>query len=236
MICHMSDQHQVQYSCCYQMLEDIVLLATGTLEVVIMKGMSVYHHLHLRRRSKLKRAISTSSDKGAVNSQVTGSSQPTLMQLTFFPQPFVVDGENGRLKIVQRTTNHYAELGMHLLDDRNGDTIASQEEQFQRNPVKIATAVYKNWISGTGRKPISWRTLLACHRKRTTKCPSIAAKLNTRAMPTSVNEEEGNKLFDRGSHGTCSKENKRVPFQICTHWHRGEIIGLVKEVTQQSLG
>ena len=26
--------------CCYQMLEDIVLVATGTLEVVIMKGMS----------------------------------------------------------------------------------------------------------------------------------------------------------------------------------------------------
>ena len=39
--------------CCYQMLEDIVLVATWTLEVVIMKGMSVYHHLHLRRRRKL---------------------------------------------------------------------------------------------------------------------------------------------------------------------------------------
>ena len=36
--------------CCYQMLEDIVLVATGTLEVVIMKGMSVYHHLHLRSK------------------------------------------------------------------------------------------------------------------------------------------------------------------------------------------
>ena len=41
--------------CCYQMLEDIVLglQHAGTLEVVIMKGMSVYHHLHLRRRGKL---------------------------------------------------------------------------------------------------------------------------------------------------------------------------------------
>ncbi|KAL5478013.1 hypothetical protein EMCRGX_G024888 [Ephydatia muelleri] len=43
--------------CCYQIqLEDIVLVATGTLEVVIMKGMSVYHHLHLR--SKLLRGTS----------------------------------------------------------------------------------------------------------------------------------------------------------------------------------
>ena len=36
--------------CCNQMLEDIVLVATGTLEVVIMKAMSVYHHLHLRSK------------------------------------------------------------------------------------------------------------------------------------------------------------------------------------------
>ena len=36
--------------CCYQTLEDIVLVATGALEVVIMKGMCVYHHLHLRSK------------------------------------------------------------------------------------------------------------------------------------------------------------------------------------------
>ena len=51
MIRHMSDQaSNVILLCCYQMLEDIVLVATGTLEVVIMKGMSVYHHLHLRSK------------------------------------------------------------------------------------------------------------------------------------------------------------------------------------------
>ena len=91
-------------------------------------------------------------------------SQPTLMLLTFFPRPFVVDGGNGRLNIIQRTANHYAELAMHLLDDRNGDITAGLEEQFQRNPVKIVTAVYMNWISGTGRKPISWRTLIGVLR------------------------------------------------------------------------
>ncbi|KAL5475152.1 hypothetical protein EMCRGX_G027217 [Ephydatia muelleri] len=148
-----------------------------------------------------------------------------------------VDGGNGRLNIIQRTANHYAKLAMHLLDDRNGDITAGLEEQFQRNPVKIVTAVYMNWISGTGRKPISWRTLIgvlrdiglislaeeletalehsACLRKRMhDQTPKYRPKLNTRAMPTSVNEEEDNKLFDRGSHGTCSKEDKRVPFQI----------------------
>eukprot|EP00731_Ephydatia_muelleri_P006425 Em0003g673a len=55
--------------CCYQMLEDIMLVATGTLEVVIMKGMSVYHHIITLEEEKqaaglLTRAISTSPDKG----------------------------------------------------------------------------------------------------------------------------------------------------------------------------
>ena len=49
---HVRPASNVILLCCYQMLEDIVLVVTGTLEVVIMKGMSVYHHLHLRR-SKL---------------------------------------------------------------------------------------------------------------------------------------------------------------------------------------
>ena len=58
------------------MLEDIVLVATGTLEVVpIMKGISVYHHLHLRRRGKLLSccAISTSSDNGVVQLATGGA-------------------------------------------------------------------------------------------------------------------------------------------------------------------
>ena len=42
--------------------------------VVIMKGMCVYHHLHLRRRGKLlKRAISTSPDKGVVQLAARGA-------------------------------------------------------------------------------------------------------------------------------------------------------------------
>ena len=76
----------------------------------------------------------------------------------------MVDGGNGRLNIVQRTASHYAKLVMHLLCDVNGDTIASLELQFHHNPERIATDVYRNWISGTGRKPISWQTLIGVLR------------------------------------------------------------------------
>ena len=94
----------------------------------------------------------------------TGSMQPTLMQLTCLRLPSMVDGENKRLNIVQRTASHCAELAMHLLYDVNFDTIASLEVRFYHNPERIATAVYMNWISGTGRKPISWQTLIGVLR------------------------------------------------------------------------
>ena len=48
----MSDQHQVRYSCCCWMFWYIVQTAAGMLRLVTMKGMSVYQHLHLRKRSK----------------------------------------------------------------------------------------------------------------------------------------------------------------------------------------
>ena len=64
--------------CCYQMLEDIVLVATGTLKVVIMKGMSVTHHIITLEEEKqaaglLTRAISTSPDKGVVQLATGGA-------------------------------------------------------------------------------------------------------------------------------------------------------------------
>ena len=65
--------------CWYQMLEDIVLVAIWTLEVVIMKGMSVYHVPSLTPEEErqaaelLKRAISTSPDKGVVQLATGGA-------------------------------------------------------------------------------------------------------------------------------------------------------------------
>ena len=94
----------------------------------------------------------------------TGSMQPTLMQLTCLRLPSMIDGRDEHLNIVQRTAIHYAKLAMHLLDDVNLVITASLEMQFHHNPEIIAKEVYKKWISGTGRKPISWQTLVCVLR------------------------------------------------------------------------
>ena len=87
-----------------------------------------------------------------------------LTLFTLFQLPYLVDGRDEHLNIVQRTATHYTELALHLLDDVNLNITESLEMQFQRDPERIARDVYKKWISGTGKKPISWRTLIGVLR------------------------------------------------------------------------
>lgn len=50
---------------------------------------------------------------------------------------------------------------MFLLNDDNGNIVQSLEMEHQRNPERIMNEVFKRWIAGTGKRPISWDTLIA---------------------------------------------------------------------------
>ena len=81
---------------------------------------------------------------------------PTLKKLTY-----LVDGRKQKtLNIIQRTSTHYTNLSMFLLDDVNQHIVNSLKEKFHHDPEKIVTAVYERWIAGTGRKPVTWQTLV----------------------------------------------------------------------------
>ena len=83
---------------------------------------------------------------------------PTVKLLTSLPS--LVGGEKKNINIVQKTSTRYNQLGMHLLDDDNGDIVDGLKERCFHDPVETVTAVYKKWISGTGRKPVTWQTLV----------------------------------------------------------------------------
>ena len=77
------------------------------------------------------------------------------MQLTILS----VDGGKN-LNIIQKTSIHYANLGMILLDDKNQEKVDGLKMKHCNDPVDIVTAIYKMWINGTGRKPVTWQTLI----------------------------------------------------------------------------
>ena len=88
--------------------------------------------------------------------------------LTCFPS--VVDGEKKTINIIQRTGTSYEKLGMFLLEDDNGDIVDSLKEACHHDPIQITTAVYKKWITGTGRKPVTWQTLVDVLREIDLNC------------------------------------------------------------------
>ena len=87
---------------------------------------------------------------------------PTIKLLTSLPSR--VGGVSKNLNIIQRTSISYTKLGMYLLDDDNCDIVEGLEERYHHDPAKIATAIYKMWISGTGRRPATWQTLVGVLR------------------------------------------------------------------------
>ena len=84
--------------------------------------------------------------------------KPTLKMLMSFPT--LVEGMRKNLDIIQKTSLSYVKLGTFLLEDDNCDIVDSLKEQCQSDPVNITRAIYKKWISGTGRKPLTWQTLV----------------------------------------------------------------------------
>ena len=88
---------------------------------------------------------------------------PTMKLLTSYPIKF--GSEENKLKIIQSTSKYYEKLAMFLLDDDNCDIVDCLKEEYHNNPEKIVTAVYKKWLVGTGRKPVTWQTLVGVLRE-----------------------------------------------------------------------
>ena len=70
-----------------------------------------------------------------------------------------------RFKGRQRTINipqdigpNYYRFGLYLLDDHNGTRVKNIERDY-REIERINTEILQEWVSGRGKKPVSWETL-----------------------------------------------------------------------------
>ena len=101
---------------------------------------------------------------------------PTVKLLTYLP--ILTDGRKQKtLNIIQRTSTHYANLSMFLLNGDNCDIVDSLKEKYRGDPEEIVTAVYKKWINGAGRQPVTWQTLVDVLRD--IKLNSLAEEMET---------------------------------------------------------
>ena len=83
----------------------------------------------------------------------TSDSAPTLKQLMSL---HVSPGRN----IIQSICTKYDSLVIFLLEDENATLVEQLQMMHKHDPEAITKAIFKTWLGGTGRSPITWRTLI----------------------------------------------------------------------------
>ena len=71
----------------------------------------------------------------------------------------------GQLNIIESIGTRYPKLGILLLEDDNGVLVDSLRSEHLLNAEEITRAIFQRWITGTGRKPTTWRTLVGVLRQ-----------------------------------------------------------------------
>ena len=62
------------------------------------------------------------------------------------------------INIPQEIGSNYYYLGLHLLDDPNGARVRNMERDY-REIERINTEILREWVTGRGKKPVTWETL-----------------------------------------------------------------------------
>jgi len=77
---------------------------------------------------------------------------------------------------VEIATN-YVRFGTFLLDDRNGSRVNNMAHKHHCDPERINTEILQEWLTGRGKKPVTWATLVSVLRD--SKLFTLAGDIST---------------------------------------------------------
>ena len=78
---------------------------------------------------------------------------PTVLQCITFP------GRQRTINIPREIGSNYSQFGILLLNDPNGTNVSNIEHKHRGDAVQISTEILREWATGRGMKPVSWKTL-----------------------------------------------------------------------------
>ena len=64
------------------------------------------------------------------------------------------------INIAVEISTKYHQFGTVLLDDRTGSKVRSLEYEHHYNVERINTAILREWLTGRGKEPVNWATLV----------------------------------------------------------------------------
>ena len=92
---------------------------------------------------------------------------PTMPLLLNFP---------GKVNIVQQIGTTYTVFGTFLLKDDNQVRVTALARQFGNDTSEVNMAILREWLQGSGVKPVTWSTLVEVLKK----CrPDLAEKIES---------------------------------------------------------
>ena len=65
------------------------------------------------------------------------------------------------MNLAEKIGVRYYEFGVLLLEDDDGDLIAAIENKQGKSASDINREVFRLWLKGKGRQPVTWATLVA---------------------------------------------------------------------------
>ena len=69
-------------------------------------------------------------------------------------------GKHGNVNIFREISTDYYEFGVLLLNDRSGARVNAIACMYCYNAERVGTEVFRLWLQGSGRQPVSWQTLI----------------------------------------------------------------------------
>ena len=85
----------------------------------------------------------------------SASSTPTMMEIICFPL------KDSKVDLAEEIGTKYFKLGTFLLEDATGARISALQKELRYNAQDINCEIFRKWLSGDGKKPVSWKTLIA---------------------------------------------------------------------------
>ena len=79
---------------------------------------------------------------------------PTVLECTRFR------GSQRTINIPQEIGSNYYYFGFRILNDPNGTRVRNLELEYRRNAERINTEILQEWVTGRGKKPVTWKTLI----------------------------------------------------------------------------
>lgn len=80
--------------------------------------------------------------------------RPSMQDLIAFP------AINGTFNIPKRISTSYKQFGIVLLEDDEGTLVNGIAHKHFNNPEEINIEILTQWLSGKGRKPVTWQTII----------------------------------------------------------------------------